>query len=367
MKDYTKENFTIKEKFVKLLGVNDDPCVSVIVNKVAPSPKNEKFRIAVKNAVRQAIEKLKEKGYDKRLVQKFADRLMQIAEELKYERDFQGVAIFLSPSYEEVITLPYKVKDKVVVDNTFEIRDLLRTLNRSFQYNAIVLSKKKTRFFEGFSKDLQEVFSSDIPEGVDYYFNIRVSDRIDPAKRESEAMKLYVKDLDDFLRLYSDMYTPLIVLGDKKLVGYFRTHTKRPKKVIGEIYGSYDDERVSVIRDKINEKLDEYIKIRDQQLMERIKDDIDAYNYVSGIQEVWTAAAMKEARILLVEQGYSVEGYSVKDGLFLLLVKPENEEYDYHEDAIDDLTEMVLLQGGEVYFVSEGLLKDYDRVLLTLR
>ena len=367
MESYTKQRITIKEKFIKLLGVKDDPCVSVIIKKDAPSPRDEKFRIAVKNAVKQAIEKLKEKDYPRKLVEQFSEKLMKTAEELKYERGFQAVAIFLSPSYEDVITLPYEVKNKVVVDNTFEIRDLLRTLNHSFQYNAIILSKKKTRFFEGFSKDLQEVIDSNIPEGVDYYFNLRVSKDIDPAKREAEAMKLYVKELDDFLRLYSDMHTPLIVLGDKKLVGYFRNHTKRPKKILAEIYGSYDDERVSVIRDKINEKLSEYIKLFEQQLLERIQDDIDAYNYVSGIQEVWTAAAMKEARILLVEQGYKVEGYSVKDGLFLIFTKPEGEESDYHEDAVDDLAEMVLLQGGEVYFVSEGLLKDYDRVLLVLR
>ncbi len=367
MKNYKNKPFTVQEKFVKLLGVKEDPCVSVIVNKNAPSPRNEKFRIAVKNAVKQAIEKMREKGYDKRLIAKFEEKLNNIAEELKYERDFQGVAIFLSPSYEEVVTLPYEVKDKVVVDDTFEIRDLLRTLNRMFQYNVILLSKKKTRFFEGFSKYLQEVHSSDIPDGMDYYFENRVSKNYDPAKRAAEAMRLYVLDIDDFLRLYTDMHTPLIVIGDKKLVGYFHNNTKRPKKILGEIYGSYDDERLSVIQEKVREKLDEYMQLRDKQLLERVQEDIDAYNYVSGIQEVWTAAAMKEARILLVEQGYSVEGYSVKDGLFLLLVKPENEEYDYHEDAVDDLAEMVLQQGGEVYFVAPGLLSDYDKVLMTLR
>ncbi len=367
MKNYKNKPFTVQEKLVKLLGVKEDPCVSIIINKDAPSPKNEKFRIAVKNGIKQAIEKLKERNYDKRLIQKFEDRLMQILEEIKFERDFQGVVIYLSPSYEEVITVPFEVKNSVIVDDTFEIRPLLRTVNRMFQYDVILLSKKKTRFFNGFHKYLQEVNSSDIPEGVDYYFNQRVQEREDPGKREAEAMKLYVKEIDDFLRLYTDMHAPLIVMGDKKLVGYFRNHTRKPKKILAEITGSYDDERLSVIQDKIREKLDEYIQLRDKQLMEMVQDDIDAYNYVSGIQETWTAAAMKEARILLVEQDYRVEGYSVKDGLFLLLVKPEGEEYDYHEDAVDDLAEMVLQQGGEVYFVTQGLLEKYEKVLMTLR
>ena len=367
MKDYKNKPFSVQEKLVKLLGVKEDPCVSIIVNKDAPSPRNEKFQIAVKNGIKQAIQKLQEKQYDKRLVKQFEDELYKIFDTIKFERDFQGVAIYLSPSYQDVITLPFEVKNNVVVDNTFEIRPLLRAVNRMFQYDVILLSKKKTRYFNGFHKYLQEVFSSDIPEGVDYYFNLRVKEREDPGKRESEAMRLYVNDIDKFLRLYSDIHTPLIVMGDKKLVAYFRNNTKRPKKILAEITGSYDDERLSVIQDKIREKLSEYIQLRDKQLLERIQEDIDAYNYVSGVQEVWTAAAMKEARILLVEQDYKVEGYSVKDGLFLLLVKPDDEEYDYHEDAIDDLAEMVLMQGGEVYFVGKGLLEKYDHILLTLR
>ena len=367
MKDYKNKPFSVQEKLIRLLGVKEDPCVSIIVNKDAPSPRNEKFQIAVKNGIKEAINKLKDKEYDKRLIKQFEDELYKIFDTIKFERDFQGVAIYISNSYQDVITLPFEVKNNVVVDNTFEIRPLLRAVNRMFQYDVILLSKKKTRYFNGFHKYLQEVSNPDIPEGVDYYFNQRVQEREDPGKRESEAMRLYVNDIDKFLRLYSDMHTPLIVMGDKKLVSYFRNNTKRPQKILAEITGSYDDERLSVIQDKIQEKLDEYIKLRDERLLKRVQEDIDAYNYVSGIQEVWTAAAMKEARILLVEQDYKVEGYSVKDGLFLLLVKPEDEEYDYHQDAIDDLAEMVLMQGGEVYFVSKGLLDKYEKILLTLR
>ena len=190
---------------------------------------------------------------------------------------------------------------------------------------------------------------------------------IDPSKAETEAMKLYVNDMDYFIRTYTEMHTPLIVMGDEKLVSYFKNKTRRPDKILAVIKGSYDDERTQVIREKISEKLEEYIALRDQNLLRRIKPDIDRLSYVSGIQEVWTVAAMKEARILLVEQGYEVEGYSINGGLFLALSKPEDEEYNYHADAVDDLVEMVLLQGGEVYFVAPGLLKQYDRIIETTR
>ncbi len=368
MKILANKALTLQEILVNLLGVKEDPCVSIIVNKDTPSPKNKVFQLAVKNAIKEAINKLSEKGYDKKLVKKFKEKLSEIENTIVYERDFQAVALFMSPNRLEKVLLPFEVKNKVIIDNSFEIRDLLRAVNRLFQYDVILLSKKKTRFFNGFYKYLQEVEDlSDIPEGMEYYLNSRINEKLDPGKAESEAMRLYTIDIDHFLRIYSDMHTPLIVMGDKKLVSYFKNHTKKPNKILAEIYGSYDDKRLSVIREKINEKINEYKDKRDIQLLQRIQPDIDRYSYVSGIQEVWTAAAMKEARILIVEEGYKVEGYSVKNGLFLIFKKPDNEDYEYHADAIDDLVEMVLIQGGESYFVKPGLLEKYDKILLTTR
>jgi hypothetical protein len=230
------------------------------------------------------------------------------------------------------------------------------------------LSKKQSAFYNGYNDKLQKLEEVEIPRGVEFYLSNRINKQEDPGKAEMEALKLYVNDIDHFIRVYSEMHTPLVVMGDEKLVSYFKNKTKRPDKIIAVIYGSYDNERTSVISSKINEKLNEYISLRDKHLLERIKPDIDRLSYVSGIQEAWTVAAMKEARVLLVEQGYKVEGYSVKNGLFLVFSKPEEEnEFDYHLDAVDDLVEMVLMQGGEVYFVTEGLLDEYDKIIMTTR
>ena len=367
MVNLANKALTIQEKLVELLGVKEDPSVSIIVNKNAASPRDKAFRIAVKNAMKEAIGKLNEFGYDKRLISDITERFKRIEEIVAFERDFQAAVIFLSPQREEILFLPFEAKNKVIVDNSFEIRDLLRTVNRSFQYDVIVLSKKKTAYFNGFQKLLQKVEHPGLPEGTEYYFNSRVSKKIDPSKAEEEAIKLYVNDIDHFIRIYSDLHTPLIVMGEEKLVSFFKKKTKRPDKILAEIYGSYDSEKTTVIRNKINEKLQEYIKLRDRKLMERIQDDINKLNYVSGIQEAWTVAAMKEARILLVEHGYKEEGYSVRDGLFLVFEPQKGEDSEYHADVVDDLAEMVLRQGGEVYFMTIGMLKDYDKVILTTR
>jgi len=367
MKDLRNKAITLQEKLVELLRVKEDPAVSIILYNEEKTPRNEKFKVLLKDAIKEAVKKIESEGYDKRIIRLLEEKMNKLEEKVVYENIVNTLVMFVSSNYEEIMEVPFEAKNKIIVDNSFEIRDLLRTVNRLFKYDVVLLSKKKTRFFNGFHKTLIEQSGSELPEGVEFYLENKINKKEDPGKQESEAMRLYTIDVDKFIRLYSDMHTPLIIMGDKKLVSYFKNNTKKPGKILGEIYGSYDDAKLSEIEKKVAEKIDELIQKRDDELLERVKEDIDRYSYVSGLQESWEVAAMKEARIMLVEHGFKVEGYSINDGLFLVFDKPESGEYEYHDDVVDDLAEMVLLQGGEVYFLSPGKLEKFDEILVTTR
>jgi hypothetical protein len=362
----SKKN-TALEKLVDLMNANETPSISIIHKKSTPSTRHEEFKISFKNEVKKALDELDKFDLPKRTVDYLKNELQDIEEKLPLMDGFKSVGVFVSPFRTEIIPLPIEAPDRVVVDdNSFEVRDLLRAVNRAFKYDIVILSKKKTRFIHGFEYDLLEN-EHNLPQGIDHYLNTRIKDKIDPAKAETEAAKIYVHEVDHFIRQHSDMNTPLIVMGDEKEIAYFKNYTKRPKKILAEITGNYIDSNLADIKDKISAIFPELLKKRDEQLLARIKDDIDNLNYAAGIQDCWTAAAMREARVLLVEQGYTEEGYSVENGLFLTFSKPEEEEYEYHADIIDDLTEMVLAQGGEVYFVQPGLLDKFDKIVMTTR
>ncbi len=361
----SKKNTAI-EKLVDLMVANETPSISIVHKKSTPSTRHEEFKISFKNEVKKAIEKLNDFDLPKRTVEHLQNELAEIEEKLPLMDGFKSVGVFVSPQRTEIVPLPIEAPDRVVVDdNSFEVRDILRAINRAFQYDIVVLSKKKTRFIHGFESDLMEN-EHNLPEGMEHYLNTRVGDKNDPAKAETEAAKIYVHEVDHFIRQHSDMNTPLIVMGDEKEVAYFKNYTKCPKKILAEITGSYADSTLAEIKDKVTSLFPELLKKRDEQLLARIKNDIDSLNYAAGIQDCWTAAALREARVLLVEQGYTEEGYSVEGGLFITFSKP-NEEYEYHADIVDDLAEMVLEQGGEVYFVQPGLLDQFDKVVMTTR
>ena len=367
MENLANRATSLQETLIELLRVREHPCVSIILRNDNPSVYNEKLRISVKSEIKNALNLLKEQNFGKELIEEFENILSDVEEDVNYENYFKGLGIFVSQKVREIVYFPFDVNPKTIVDDSFEIRDLLMTVNRTFQYDVIILSKKKTRFLNGFGFDIREINHPDIPDGAIDYLESKKYKTYDPGKTESVAMTQYVKDLDHFVRIYSDRSTSLIVMGDVKLVSYFKNNTKAPNKIKAVIEGSYDDLRISEIQKIISEKLEEIISGWEDELLEKVQKDIDSLNYASGIQEVWTAAAMKEARTLLTEREYKVEGWSTNNNLFIRFDKPENEESDYHQDVVDDIVEMVLLQGGESYFLSPGKLEKFDKILLTLR
>ncbi len=367
MRNLANKPTRLQETLVELLRIKEHPCISIIVRNDNPSTYNEKLRISVKTEIKKALDLLEENKYDKNITAEFENILTDLEEEIQYENYFNGLGIFVSQKVREIVYFPFDVTPKTIVDDSFEIRDLLMTVNRTFQYDVIILSKKRTRFLNGFGFDLREINHPDIPGGATDYLESKKYKTFDPGKTESVAMLQYVKDLDHFLRIYSGLSSSLILMGDIKLVSYFRNNTKNPGKIKAVIEGSYDDLKISEIQKVIKSKLQEIISRWEDEILNRVKKDIDALNYVSGIQEVWTAAAMKEGRILLTEREFKVEGWSTNNNLFIRFDKPEDEESNYHQDVVDDIVEMVLLQGGESYFLSPGKLKNFDKILLTLR
>ncbi len=361
------KNFGLQEKLVELLQRKETPSVSIILRHENPSLDSDKLRLEVKDGIKKALKEMEAMSLNRRLVQMMEERLEKAANEIQYHNYLKGVGLFVSPHVLEIVYFPIDIQPKVVVDDSFEIRDLLLAVNRSFQYDVLLLNKKKTRFFNGLGNNLQEVLSPDIPAGAEDFLKRENKAGEDPAKTESLALEKYVRALDHFLRLYTPVSMPLLLIGDVKLLGYFKKYTRRPNKILGEIEGSYHKESVSEISQKVNESLNAFAEKWENQLLESMKDEIDRLRYVSGIQEAWQAAAMKEARVLITERGYKVPAYSTADGLFLVFEPEFAPGGKQHEDAVDDLIEMVLAQGGESYFVAAGKLKKFDRILLHTR
>lgn len=72
----------------------------------------------------------------------------------------------------------------------------------------------------------------------------------------------------------------------------------------------------------------------------------------------------KNGRLLVVEKGYTAAGEHIAAGKIVYKPTAESNEFHLANDVVDDVIEKVLQNGGDVAFTDDGLLQQYDHIVL---
>ena len=93
---------------------------------------------------------------------------------------------------------------------------------------------------------------------------------------------------------------------------------------------------------------------------------VSARRYASGIGEAWRAVQEGRGLTLLVEEDFHFPAYLDAYGLHPLPAEDPTAP-GVIDDAVDELIEMVLAQGGNVVFVENSALELHQRLALITR
>ena len=84
----------------------------------------------------------------------------------------------------------------------------------------------------------------------------------------------------------------------------------------------------------------------------------------TGINDVWKQASQHRGRLLIIEKNFSCAGEQGCQEDLINMPVDSYSRFSYVKDAVDDVIEKVLEDGGDVEFVEDGLLKDYRHISL---
>jgi len=82
------------------------------------------------------------------------------------------------------------------------------------------------------------------------------------------------------------------------------------------------------------------------------------------MKAVWTAANDKLGRLLIVEKNFNYPADHTSNSDHINKHDELKNTPFYIKDAVDDVIEMVLKYGGDVIFVEEGVLAEFDHIAL---
>lgn len=294
-------------------------------------------------------------------------KLKKLVSGLNYYTRKKALAIFVSPIVEKVFYLDIPVNEKIVIDESFEIRDLVYSKKQLVQYLVLQLSAESSKIYLGDCAKF-DLIKSNVPANIHAYerdLPEKAGNFSDPVAYKEVMLDKFLHHLDQGLTLILKAYPlPVFVMGTEKVLGHFKKLTRNEKSLVRFIPGNYLDASGTEIREVIKPYIEQWQGVKEQAALLQLEKAMSENRLEYGIKQVWQAAAQKNCRLLLVEKNYMIPAHQGAEPDDISGEDPDRHHPFYIKDAVDDVMEKVLTAGGDIEFVSDGLLKNYGRIAL---
>lgn len=276
------------------------------------------------------------------------------------------------------VDFPFPVEEKIIVSDSFLIRDLIYAAYRFFPYRLLVLSEGDSRFFKGYGDQLEEIRNSVFPghfeDDHEYHHSSLSTTWISSRKRVKDKSKVlenrlkdYLKKIDKAIKNDLPMECPLILVGPLEMVNYFEHETQNRSHLAGKVLGNYDGISRPELFALVRDLLEQYKHYGERKTVSNLVENVGSGKVLWGVKAVWKAVQDKKGKKLLVERNYEIPGYTTSNRSCLVF-EPDNESgFKYLPDAVDEMIRLVLVRKGSVNFIQPGKLKEFDRIALFLR
>jgi hypothetical protein len=353
----------IKEMLQKVKNVQADFCVSILLETHRTHPENKKDAILLKNLIDDARERLLKK-YEPAEIENTFRQLEQLEKDLDHQYNLDGMAIFANESLCEFVRLPVKVDSRVIIDINFATRDLVRAQSQTYNYFILTLSEKEAHLYEAFrDKVLKEVETFGFPFENDLYTTDPLKNSM--GRTEDRYSAEFFNRVDKgFHEAYLKNPMKLVVAGVERNHAYFRKVTDHQELVIGELNGNFDEGPRSVLGQQAWPIVLDYINAQKEKTRQLLSRGESQKKLVSGLGEIWTLVNQGRGDTFFVEENFFQA--AKLDGMHVELTDDATAP-GVVDDLIDEIIEVQLMMKGNVVFLPDGELDQYEKAALYLR
>lgn len=357
-----------RSELKRIQSHNDYPSISLLAPTHRTSPANKRDRIVVKNLAAKGIERLYGE-FKKREVAPLVQNLNKLIARVDWAHRLEGLALFVGKDEATAVDLPFKVKARCVIDATFATRDLLFALNRAPRYRVLVLTEKPVRLFEANTNVLTELTDKPFPMvhvGPGGASKLPGGQGINRSGVRDESHRQFFKKVDEALAvIQKEDPLPVVVVGVDRYLAFYQEVTKNPDAIVGLVAGSHDDPKPSALGKLVWPVFKAGATLRRTRALMRLNEAVSLNRHASGIDQVWRAAIDNRCQTVLVETDFEYPADLAPAGDRLLPYTGRGAAA--LDDAVDEVIEKVIAQGGEVFFYEPGALDLHQRIAAVLR
>ena len=244
-----------------LMTLGADPCVSVFMPAHRAGPAIQQDPIRLKNLLREAERRLLERGQRPRDAGALLEPARAIIEQSSFwRRQGDGLALFLAPSLAQAHRLPVAVEERVVVNDRFHLKPLVRLLSGDGRFHVLALTLHGVRLFEGTRHSLAEVDVPGAPASVEDALlydtpERQLQTRTGPVTGEGTIVHGHARGQEDLkkdalvyfhrvdaavMAVLRDDRSPLVLAGVDYLIPLYRSATRHPGVAAEAVTGNPD-------------------------------------------------------------------------------------------------------------------------------
>ncbi len=356
----------LREQLQKIATEKNTPCVSISLNTHRTHPDNIKDGVMLKNLLKEAEERVIAE-FGKRPVASLLEKIESIAAEIDVNYNLDSLHIFLSNDTKEIIKTSWKTSiEGVHISDSFAVRSIIKSYNRSESYLLMLLSQSGVKLYEALNDEIvQEVTNEDFPFPENPHYNTDPDRRSDSKLMDDLVREFFNKVDKAMLKVHKETDLNCVVICTEDNYSRLQQVADKPSVYLGYAAINYN----STATHQIVKQSWEIIKSRQQQLrknaIEEIKEAVAQGKVLTDLQEIFQASIDGRGELLIVHEDFKQP-----------VIMKDNRTFELINDvivpnAIDDITSNiaweVLSKKGKVFFTSKEEIRDLGEIVLKTR
>lgn len=352
----------------RLHNVRGFPAVSILVSTVSADRLTNIDAATLEQLIAQAVDRLRVEAPGP--AAELSHRLRSIADRAASAPTDRALALYVHATHAEIVRLPMRVQNRVVVAETFAAGDLVMASRHAPHYLLLLLGGATTRLFDGYGRRLEE-------RNVERFTAVnpwRAASDLHSVGWDVEAsvtwaarQRSYLRKVDAAIDAITPFDTvPFVLAGHPSLSAAFLDMTMHPERVLGTVPCDERRTGLDAIGRLAGRLVDRHVSRLEQNSLAALATADEDGRLASGVAEVWPAVIRGQGQTLLIDESATLPARISGDGLGLRPALREGGP-GVVADVIGELAWAVTFYGGAVVVLPRGVLGAFDGIALILR
>ena len=343
----------------KLKDINSENCITIIMNSHRTKPDYLKDELTLKNHIKEVETRLLA-DTTKRDASKLIDKLHALAGQIDHSHNLDSLMLFVNHDIAEYTRLPIKVVDRVIIDDTFATRDLVRAMHAEAHYYILVLSQENARLIEALNDQVIKEFKSPFPMENQHLFTKNKAEAA-VASRKSNLIAEFFNTVDKAVNVIrKDNPLPVLICTvEENYSEYLKVADQKESIFTSFLNKSRMNEKDHAIVLEASKIVEEHNIKRNNDRKQELLKAVSENKFLSDPNEIWKAIPQGKIQTLFIEQGLFQPAVLENDGI-VYVSEDHRTDKGVIDDIFDEMIELNMNFGGDVVFLPKGELDKFN-------